>query len=721
MLARSAGFNTSNATTSHDERISPRFRGIDGLRALAIIAIVAYHASPSPFSGGFLGVTTFFVITGFLMTRSIEHAWQSGRFRYATMIRKRLIRLWPMLLSSIALTVPLIYLLAPSLLPKTQSDALPSAVFAVNWVYILRKVPYFAAAGLPSPFTPLWFIAVIMQFAIVWTALLWLLHRVCRSRAWLHGAVWFMIILSSIAMAWSASHGDDTTHAYYGLDTRAAEMLVGAELALMLDDTAAWRAAMGASAEGGSSARRMPVWLSRVLNWCGSLGSVHVGVLDIAAMVSLMVLAVGCFTVHGDDAWMYRGGFTGAALLSACIVAACTSADSLTDRVLGCAPLVTIGSRAFALYLVHYPLLEVMNPATRTADLPWWGWLVEALILCAAAELLYTFVERPLTRAHGDKHEGLAQPFGMANRGADNQSSLSDTTGAMPPFDSLRRRVSAPVISTMSSLRPAARVLSVAGLITAVVLGVVPANWQEISYRRAVMLRPEIAERSVSPLHDPHHGKSASPKMKASDAHAGTSPAPHTTSSSKPTEPTPSVTPKAEKVPKGMPLTQWAYDASSESCSADPLIIGDSVALGAAEPLQQIMPKAIIDAQVSRQLGTAPGIYAQHAAAGTAGNAVVVALGDNGAIRDESTLQGIVEAFDGKPVYFLTLRAPVSWQDPNNATIRSFAAHHANVGVIDWYGTSEGHSEYLYDDGTHLTPQGRDAYAIMMRQAFCGQ
>ena len=145
------------------------------------------------------------------------------------------------------------------------------------------------------------------------------------------------------------------------------------------------------------------------------------------------------------------------------------------------------------------------------------------------------------------------------------------------------------------------------------------------------------------------------------------------------------------------------------------------MALGAAEPLQQIMPKAIIDAQVSRQLGTAPGIYAQHAAAGTAGNAVVVALGDNGAIRDESTLQGIVEAFDGKPVYFLTLRAPVSWQDPNNATIRSFAAHHANVGVIDWYGTSEGHSEYLYDDGTHLTPQGRDAYAIMMRQAFCGQ
>ena len=100
---------------------------------------------------------------------------------------------------------------------------------------------------------------------------------------------------------------------------------------------------------------------------------------------------------------------------------------------------------------------------------------------------------------------------------------------------------------------------------------------------------------------------------------------------------------------------------------------------------------------------------------------VVVALGDNGPIRDEAELQSIVDAMDGKPVYFLTLRVPVSWQDQNNAILRSFAASHRNVGIIDWYGTSEGHSEYLYDDGTHLTPQGRPVYATMLRQAFCGQ
>ncbi|MEJ5922199.1 acyltransferase family protein [Bifidobacterium thermophilum] len=717
-MAGSAGIGKS-AVSPQDRRTVSRFRGIDGLRALAIIAIVVYHASPSTFAGGFLGVTVFFVITGFLMTRGIEHAMQSGRFDYAAVIRKRLIRLWPMLLSSIALTVPLIYLFAPSLLPKTQADALPAALFAINWVYIFREVPYFAAAGLPSPFTPLWFTAVIMQFAMVWTALLWLLHRVCRSRAWLHGAVWLMIIASGVAMAWAAAHGDDTARAYYGLDTRAAEMLVGAELALIHEDVASIRDARRAP--------RMPARLSHALSWQGGLGPVRVGVMDIAAMIALLMLAVGCCTVHGDDAWLYRGGFVGVALLSACIVNACTSAGSLTDLLLGCAPLTAIGSRAFALYLIHYPLLEVMNPATRTADLPWWGWLVEILILVAAAELMFRFVERPLTRTYGARGEASCGHPAEADDGMRGQAPSSartvsaSATPAMPGSSPLRRGFSTTVAEAVSSLRPAARVLAMTGIITAVVLGLVPANWREISYRRAVMLRPEIAERSSSSLHGPLRRRpAASPRAKKPDGHAAASSTPHAGGTKQPS-PAPSVTPKAEKIPKGMPLTQWTYDAAAGACSADPLIIGDSVALGAAEPLQQVMPRAIIDAQVSRQLGTASDIYAQHAAAGTAGEAVVVALGDNGPIRDESTLQDIVDAFGGKPVYFLTLRVPVSWQDPNNAVIRSFASHHANVGVIDWYGTSEGHSEYLYDDGTHLTPQGRDAYAVMMRQAFCGQ
>ena len=103
------------------------------------------------------------------------------------------------------------------------------------------------------------------------------------------------------------------------------------------------------------------------------------------------------------------------------------------------------------------------------------------------------------------------------------------------------------------------------------------------------------------------------------------------------------------------------------------------------------------------------------------GNIAVVALGDNGPIRDEAELQSIVDAMDGKPVYFLTLRVPVSWQDQNNAILRSFAASHRNVGIIDWNGTSEGHSEYLYDDGIHPNMTGAYAYATMLRQAVCGQ
>ena len=142
------------------------FRGIDGLRALAILGVIAFHTRPSLLQGGFIGVTMFFVITGFLATRSVLNMVdRTGSFGYGRYLIRRITRLWPVMLATIAVVPWLTWMFAPSLLQKVVSDSLPSALFASNWVYIFRKVPYFEAAGLPSPLTHLWFLGVTMQFA----------------------------------------------------------------------------------------------------------------------------------------------------------------------------------------------------------------------------------------------------------------------------------------------------------------------------------------------------------------------------------------------------------------------------------------------------------------------------------------------------------------------------------------------------------------------------
>ena len=135
-----------------DSQRQIRFDGIDGLRAVAILGVVAFHTRPSLLEGGFIGVTMFFVITGFLATRSVIRAVDShGTFQYGRYLGRRIKRLWPATLATIALTAPFAWLFAPSLLDKVRTDALPGALFASNWVNIFRKLPYFAAAGLPSP------------------------------------------------------------------------------------------------------------------------------------------------------------------------------------------------------------------------------------------------------------------------------------------------------------------------------------------------------------------------------------------------------------------------------------------------------------------------------------------------------------------------------------------------------------------------------------------
>lgn len=692
---------SANGRTSANRRTRSHITAIDGLRALAIIGVVAYHTRPSLLAGGFLGVTVFFVISGFLITRSLAaQLARTGTLSYGTYLMKRFRRLIPPVAVIIAVTALASYLIAPSLFAKAQSDALPSMLFVSNWVYIFRHVSYFAAAGLPSPLTHLWFLSLLMQFYLLWPIVLLALYRSGLSRTMRIAAVAALTVLSAVLMAVLFDPTAAGSRVYYGLDTRAAELLCGAALAMLIPsrkpDTARRRRAHAVGPVAASARSR------------------HLGVGDLAGLTLLVAMIVAFVVIRSDSTFLYRGGYLIAALLTALLLALVMVPGNLAGRVLSAAPMRYLGSRSFSLYLVHYPMLEMMNPATRTTDLAWWEWIVQAIALLIAAEVFYQLIEhvpagvaaavRAASAAGADAVHGLRNAGGFAG---------ADRAAAVRWAQSVVRRA----IVMLSAVAVA-------------LLCVLPLNWGAIASARAAYLRPVVAQTAKPKIpKTPSAGTSKSETASGSDA--GQSAADNGSGSAdgsaddQSKDSSGKLVPVAEKVPKNLDTTGWTYDATTGVCTADPLIISDSIELGARSVMDVVMPNAVQDNEVSRPITAFPDLYQQHVAAGEDKRVVIAALGANSASVDRpEILENVVASVQGKPLYFITVRSPMISQDWVNENLRSVAAKHDNVGIMDWHGLSEGHDEYFADDGTHLTQGeglGAEAYSRMIVSALCGQ
>lgn len=637
--------NTPTGAVHAVPQRNQRIVALDGLRALAIAGVVLYHLRPSRLTGGFLGVTLFFTLSGYLATKSIMRATARDGFSYPRYIGRRITRMMPPILVTIALTAVATYIAAPSLLPKVQQDALPSALFLSNWFYIFRNVSYFAAAGLPSPLTHLWFCGVTMQFYLVWPLALMVLCSKTRSRNTAIGITVAFALVSTAAMFLMFNPAADTSRVYYGTDARAAELLCGALAAI--------------------AAPRLREMLSGDIHTPGaSKGISKVNAISIAWLVAVIA---GALMLTGESAWLYRGGFLLFALVTGLLIICVQNTECIVRRLLSAKPLIWLGQRSFSVYLVHYPLLLLMNPATRTTRIAWWEQALQLVLILAVAEVFYRLVERPWSR----------------------KPAQQDSTA--------KKRVLSP-----------AMVLPALGAACVAALAFAPLNWAGIATARAEQLRPELAQNATSPKDSSDSDKGAEP---ASDQDAQPSDA---------TQQKPKEGPIAEKVPKNLDWKSFTYDEATGTCDARVLMIGDSVTAGAQPGIQAVLPNAYIDGVVSRQFYTFQDVYTQDSANYDPG-VVICALGTNGLIRDPQQVQDVIDAVGGKPIYFVTVRVPLELQDRNNQTIRDVCAQNDNAGIIDWNGTSEGHSEYLVDDGTHLTQAGIDAYAALIRQAICGR
>lgn len=636
---------------------------LDGLRVLAILAVLVYHANPSWLPGGYFGVTVFFVLTGYLTTLSIEREiGRAGRLDYPRFVLKRVTRLLPSMLAVVGVTTLLCVFLAPNLLPKVKSDAVPALLFVENVFYIVRNVSYFANAGLPSPLTHFWYLGVVMQFYVIWPLVLLGMRKVVRSRRMACSAVGILAIASAVLMAVLYDPAGDTARVYYGPDTRAAELLLGALAAL-------WTGGHGLNLRAlpavGPRLKDAPAWTC-----------------DAVALACLAGLGVMCFLLNGYSEFAYRGGMLLAAVLTAVLASCLCRPQSALAHVLGARPVAEAGKRAFAVYLWHYPLLVVLNPATRTTELPVWGWVLEFLLIFACAEASYRLFEK----GRGPRElAGRPMPLGLA----------------VPQV-------------VFGALGVLCALVLIFVPISAEQTGV-PTEMQQMSAEEQQYLAEQQAAAESAQSGENGDGSDAADEGDGSQAE------PQQDNTTFDVSGTYFAGTAFAAAIDQINATSFTVDASTGATNASVVLIGDSVPAGAITQFYKYFPNGYIDAQVGRQLYAGVDVYRQCQANGHDGDVVVWAIGDNGVAR-EGQVKELIDAVDpSKHVYLCTVRVPLALQDMNNQLFKDVAAQYDNVDVIDWYAQSAGHDEYFWSDGTHLRPEGAEAYVLMLRKAITGR
>ncbi len=631
------------------------FAGIDGLRLIAILAVLFYHANPMRVPGGFAGVTLFLVITGYLLTASVDRALHSkGSFSYLDHLKRRVTRLLPAMLAVAAIVALLSVIFARPLIPKMKDDVVPALLFFQNWFYIIRNVSYFAAAGLPSPLTHFWYLSVVMQFYIVWPLVLMLMGKLGVPRKVRVIVCLVLAVASQILMAVLYDPLADTNRVYYGLDTRIGELLMGAfvaEVAPIL--SARKRTSSREAARRGAGSRTIEPMVSDA-------------VLTIAGLIGLIFFVVFCFTVNGYSSFPYYGGFLLLAVSSAALVLAVIRETSIISKVFSFAPLSVLGKRSFSLYLWHYPLLLIMNPATRTTAISPVQRILQYVAIFAATEISYRIFEAKRT---------------VEVAGSRRNERVETTVVGLPAVQ---------------------RVLGIAGIVAALVLFITPAAPQQTA-------EPEPPEVVEEPVEEPAEEQTE----------AGLSPARERIFYQ--TEGTIfQGTPFEQAINTINAFAHYDVDPETGATNAPVILIGDSVPLGAEMQFNEMFPYGHMDAQVSRQLYTGPEILQSVWDQGIDGDIIVWSLGDNGVAYEED-VRTLIEMCGDRRVYLVTCRVPLALQDMNNALFYEIAAQYDNCDVIDWYGTSAGHDEYFWDDGTHLRPEGAEAYCLMLREAIVGR
>lgn len=343
---------------------------LDGIRAIAVIMVLAYHLKLALFKSGFLGVTVFFVLSGYLITGILISEVEEGTIDLKNFWLRRIRRLVPAVMSMAVVIIFVSAVVNRIIFTKGCKDFLASVLGFNNWWQIFNKISYFEAAGVPSPFTHCWSLAIETQFYLIYPLILLGTYKLVKSRGegranrglLFAGVTLLLALISVILMIVLFDPQQDASRVYYGTDTRAFSLLFGALLAIL------WEY------------RMVPRRLSANVNMV--LGS-----------VSFAVLLVMTIAINGSSNFWYRGGQFFGTILTVLMVYAVSGRKTWLSRFLSNPVLKWMGDRSYSIYLWHYPIILLISKGIKAS---WWITLIEIVLSVVLSELSYRFIETPI-------------------------------------------------------------------------------------------------------------------------------------------------------------------------------------------------------------------------------------------------------------------------------------------------------------------------------------
>jgi peptidoglycan/LPS O-acetylase OafA/YrhL len=630
----------------------PYLPGLDGLRALAVVAVLLYHAELTWLPGGFLGVEIFFVISGYLITALLLADWrQHGRVDLKGFWLRRARRLLPALYLVLVVTLAYAAVFLPGELAGLRGDAIAAFGYVTNWYLVFGQESYFEAIGRPSLLKHLWSLAVEEQFYLLWPPVLAFGLSVGAAR-WRQRRVLLVALagaaVSALLMATLYRPEVDPSRLYFGTDTRATGLLMGAALAFIWSP---W----SVRASGGSRLRRRWGWTVPLL-------------LDFAGLAALGGLVVFCLQLGEYQPFLYRGGLASVALASTVVIMACAHPHTrLGATLLGWRPLRWIGLRSYGIYLWHWPVFMITRPQL---DIAAEGLPLQALRLAVTvvlADLSYRYVETPIRK-------GALERAWRALREARRFR---------------RRRLSFLWAGT-----------AVPVLAFCAVLGVAVARAQPpeppsslLSSKEIHTEVPSAESKTSAPIEEPLRHSTVTTTTEAKTF-------------TKPNRQTRTGARKGRAV-----LAAAGARASVGPVSA----VGDSVMLGAAERLERdIDGLTVMDAEVGLQASAAIDILRWRRASGQLGEVVIVHIGNNGIFTAEQFDEMMRVLAGVRRVVFVNVNVPRAWASPNNVVLAEGVRRYPNAVLVDWYSASVDHPEYFVEDGVHLRIRGQRVYTDLI-------
>ncbi|QOS99406.1 acyltransferase family protein [Brevibacterium sp. JNUCC-42] len=700
--------------------------GLDGLRALAVFAVIIYHLNVNWAPGGLLGVGVFFVLSGYLITDILISQWkQNGKIDLKDFWIRRAKRLLPAMLVMLIAVVVWLALFDRSQLLSLRGEIVAALLYVSNWWLVFHEVSYFESFGPASPFGHFWSLAVEEQFYLIWPLLLLLGLRYIPCRDKLLGFTLAGVALSALVMALLYDPGVDPSRIYYGTDTRAFGLLIGAALAM--------------------------IWPSAKLSHKVSLPArITLEVSGIAGLATILWMI--WYTNQYED-FLYQGGLVLLSIATAVVVAVIAHPASSLGKLMGAKPLRWIGVRSYGMYLWHYPIIVLSTPAIHTngIDIPKALFQVGATIALAALSL--RLVEEPIRRG------SFVKPAKYRR--------MQDGRWRFVMLG--RWVVSMVAIMAFSSI-----CIAIAGWGEDVTASSIPTTTAVSTDTKPQTEKPNVEEPNISlPAKEGTaqletsgmNDKKTDEKTKATptiknDAQQSKGETSEKNSSTQATvdselqpkkadEKTPGTTTNSDVTEQATGSEEKDSDSSASEADKDNTdshemgesntkaqktseedaeetktssskvgkgitVIGDSIMLDVSPHLEKLMPGITVDAKIGRQMSQTPELVAQYKKKGKLGSRVVLELGTNGAFTKKQLESLLKSLGDVKQIILINTRVPRPWESVVNATLAEVAKSYPNTLLVDWYTASAGKDSYFSADGVHLELEGAKAFAAIL-------